>query len=66
MILESSVRLGHRLGLRVVAEGIERQEEWDLVSALGCDEAQGYFVAHAMSAEALPEWLARWNVLLGK
>jgi len=65
-ILESSVSLGRQLGLRVVAEGIERQEDWDLVTELGCDEAQGYFVARPMRAEALPQWLQRWNRLLGR
>jgi len=65
-ILESSVTLGRQLGLHVVAEGIERQEDWDLVAELGCDEAQGYFVARPMSAEALPPWLVRWNRLLGR
>ena len=65
-ILESSVTLGRQLGLHVVAEGIERQEDWDLVVELGCDEAQGYFVARPMRAEALPRWLVRWNRLLGR
>jgi EAL domain-containing protein (putative c-di-GMP-specific phosphodiesterase class I) len=66
VILESSVSLGRRLGLRVVAEGIERQEDWDLVADLGCDEAQGHFLARAMHADALPAWLQRWNFLLGR
>jgi EAL domain-containing protein (putative c-di-GMP-specific phosphodiesterase class I) len=65
-ILESSVSLGRQLGLHVVAEGIERQEDWDLVTELGCDEAQGYFVARPMRADVLPRWLVRWNRLLGR
>jgi EAL domain-containing protein (putative c-di-GMP-specific phosphodiesterase class I) len=65
-ILESSVGLGRQLGLRVVAEGIEHQEDWDLVTELGCDEAQGYFVARPMRAGILPQWLRRWNRLLGR
>jgi EAL domain-containing protein (putative c-di-GMP-specific phosphodiesterase class I)/FixJ family two-component response regulator len=66
VILESSVSLGRQLGLRVVAEGIERQEDWDLVAGLGCDEAQGYFLARAMRADALPRWLERWNRMLDR
>jgi EAL domain-containing protein (putative c-di-GMP-specific phosphodiesterase class I) len=66
VILESSVSLGRQLGLHVVAEGIERQEDWDLVTELGCDEAQGYFVARPMRAEVLSQWLVRWNRLLGR
>jgi EAL domain-containing protein (putative c-di-GMP-specific phosphodiesterase class I) len=65
VILESSVGLGRQLGLHLVAEGIERQEDWDLVTELGIDEAQGYFVARPMCAESLPDWLDRWNRLLG-
>ena len=65
-ILEASVNLGRELGLHVVAEGIERQEDWNLVTELGCDEAQGYFVSRPLHADALPYWLGRWNRLLGR
>jgi EAL domain-containing protein (putative c-di-GMP-specific phosphodiesterase class I) len=63
-IVESSIQLGHKLGMRVVAEGVERQEDWDLISELECDEGQGYFLARPMQAEALPAWLAHWNASL--
>jgi len=43
-IVESSVQLGHRLGLKVVAEGIETEEQLALVRRLGCEEAQGYLL----------------------
>jgi len=36
--------LGHRLGLKVVAEGIETEEQLALVRRLGCEEAQGYLL----------------------
>lgn len=64
-IVESSIQLGHKLGMRVVAEGVERQEDWDLVSELGCDEGQGYFLARPMQPDDLRGWLARWNASLG-
>jgi len=35
--------MGHQLGLRVVAEGVERAQERDALIAMGCNEAQGYF-----------------------
>jgi EAL domain-containing protein (putative c-di-GMP-specific phosphodiesterase class I) len=63
-IVESSIQLGHKLGMRVVAEGVERQEDWDLISELECDEGQGYFLARPMQADALPAWLAHWNASL--
>lgn len=56
-ILESSIHLARKLDLRVVAEGVETQEEWDLVNELGCDIVQGYFIAKPMTAKLLLEWL---------
>lgn len=64
-IVESSIQLGHKLGMRVVAEGVERQEDWDLISELGCDEGQGYFLARPMQAASVRGWLGHWNASLG-
>lgn len=60
-ILESSVQMGHALGMSVVAEGAETQEDWDLLVAVGCDEVQGYFVARPMPAEEFIEWKTSWE-----
>ncbi len=49
--------LGHNLGLTVVAEGVERPEERDALRDLGCDAAQGWHFARALSATAALEWL---------
>jgi len=57
-IVPSVIRLAHALGFLVVAEGIETREILDLVSAWGCDEGQGYFIARPMPAAALVRWLA--------
>jgi EAL domain-containing protein (putative c-di-GMP-specific phosphodiesterase class I) len=65
-IVESSIELGHKLGMRVVAEGIEKQADWDLVSELRCDEGQGYFIARPMLGEEVPAWLGHWNACLGR
>jgi EAL domain-containing protein (putative c-di-GMP-specific phosphodiesterase class I)/FixJ family two-component response regulator len=46
-------------GIDSVAEGVETQADWDLVSALGCDIAQGFFVAAPMEAAAYLEWAPR-------
>ena len=58
-IVRSIVDLGHNLGLRVVGEGVETQETWDILRATGCDAAQGYLLARPMAAEKLAGWLAR-------
>ena len=65
-IVESSITLGQKLGLHLVAEGVERQEDWDLITELGCDEGQGYFIARPMQGKDVPHWLRRWKAYLGK
>ena len=56
-IVASTVALGHALGLRVVAEGIEDEAAWDQLAAMGCDVAQGYYLARPLPAEKLTRWL---------
>ena len=57
-ILESSVLLAKKLDMKVVAEGVEDQEDWDLVSEVGCDQVQGYFVSRPLPFKQLMKWLA--------
>ncbi len=64
-ILESSVELGHHLDMNVVAEGVETQEQWDVVQRAGCDECQGFFIARPLPAGSTPAWLARWHSMRG-
>ena len=58
-IVQSLVDLGRRLGLRVVAEGVETREAWDLLVRWGCDEAQGHLLAPPMPAPELVDWLSK-------
>jgi EAL domain-containing protein (putative c-di-GMP-specific phosphodiesterase class I) len=51
------IDLGHRLGVRVVAEGIENEETWRLLSNFGCENAQGYLIARPMPAHEMDKWL---------
>ena len=53
------VSLGHSLGLRVVAESVETEEQAAILSMLGCDAMQGYLFAEATPVERLPEVLKR-------
>ena len=59
--LQASVELARDLNFTAVAEGVETREEWDLVNELGCDMAQGWFIAHPMPGEELADWLIGWN-----
>lgn len=56
-IVRSIIDLGHNLGLKVVAEGVENQITWDLLAAFGCDYAQGYYLSYPLPAAALARWL---------
>ncbi|MDY7575182.1 EAL domain-containing protein [Actimicrobium sp. CCI2.3] len=59
-IVRSTIDLGHNMGLRVVAEGIESKEAWSLLEAMGCDQGQGYLISKPMPAEQLADWVERW------
>ena len=52
------IGLGHTLGLKVVAEGVERPREAALLREARCDELQGYLFGKPMPADALPRWMA--------
>jgi len=52
-VLESIVRMGHSLGMRVVADGVEREGQCEYLSRHMCDEIQGGFVSGPVSAEAM-------------
>ena len=56
-IVQSLVELGRRLGLRVVAEGVENIETCPLLAGWGCDEAQGFALARPMPTADLGAWL---------
>lgn len=52
VIMEMITQLGHRLGMRVVAEGIERHDQLAMIRQIGCNFAQGFLFAPPMTAEA--------------
>ena len=55
-IFESTMELAKKLQLQTVAEGVETKEDWTLVEELGCDFAQGYYIAMPMSANEVEAW----------
>ena len=52
-IVRSSIELGHSLGLRVVAEGVERADHIDFLAGAGCDVAQGFVISVPLPAASL-------------
>ena len=61
LIVKSIIDLAHGLGLTVTAEGVETEEQLKLLRDLGCDVAQGYFVAEPLPPEELISWLDRFE-----
>ena len=57
-IVRAVIGLGHDLGLRVVAEGVEDEASWRMLEEFECDLIQGYLLARPMAAEAMTTWLA--------
>jgi len=55
-IVQATTELGHTLGLKVVAEGVETPEVWNALLRLGCDLVQGYFISRPMPAGSVIEW----------
>jgi diguanylate cyclase (GGDEF)-like protein/PAS domain S-box-containing protein len=64
IIVRSTTDLGHHLGLQVVAEGVEDRPTFDKLGILGCDAAQGYYMAKPMTAPDLGMWLkqSEWQI----
>lgn len=52
-LVRATIELGHRMGLRVVAEGIEDRETLELLTSIGCDFVQGYFICRPVPADDL-------------
>jgi len=63
-IVTSTIELGHRMGLDVVAEGVEEPEAWNLLRQLGCDYAQGYLISRPLATADVPAFVAQANQLL--
>ncbi len=63
-IVLSIIQLAHSMKHKIVAEGVENEEVWDALTTLGCDIAQGFYMAKPMPADKLEKWLkeSRWGL----
>lgn len=59
-LIETTVAMSRRLGLMTVAEGVETGADWDTVARLGCDKAQGHFIAAPMPGDVFCDWYTTW------
>jgi EAL domain-containing protein (putative c-di-GMP-specific phosphodiesterase class I)/ActR/RegA family two-component response regulator len=64
-IVDASLAMARQLGLKSVAEGVEVLTDWHQMRAMGCDIAQGFFIARPMPADQFDAWLVGWNQHLG-
>ena len=58
-IVEHSVSVVSQLGMSTVVEGVDSEAGLDLMTNLGCNAAQGYFIARPMPASEVTAWLSR-------
>jgi diguanylate cyclase (GGDEF)-like protein len=56
-IVDAIITMGHSLGMRVIAEGVEHEAQCDFLARHMCDKVQGYYVSEPMPAEAMTELL---------
>lgn len=60
-IVNSSLDLARRIGMRTVAEGVEDGADWAAMRLDKCDHAQGYFICKPMAPDELPGWVGSWD-----
>jgi diguanylate cyclase (GGDEF)-like protein len=65
-IVRTTIELAHEFGLQVVAEGVETAETLERLQALGCEYAQGYFIAKPLPHSEFPGWVRRWSQTQGR
>jgi EAL domain-containing protein (putative c-di-GMP-specific phosphodiesterase class I) len=65
-VIQAVIDLGHSLGLRVIAEGVESAHLLDALAALGCDRAQGFAISRPVPPRALEQWLDTSDEEIGR
>lgn len=61
MIAEAVIQIAARVGMQVIAEGVETQQQADWILSHGCRQAQGYLFAKPMACAELLDWLGCWS-----
>jgi EAL domain-containing protein (putative c-di-GMP-specific phosphodiesterase class I) len=63
-IVRSIIDLGHNLGYKVVAEGVENVLAWDMLNELGCDIAQGFHISKPLADNHFSNWLSETDHMI--
>jgi len=61
VMVQKTIEIGHELGMRVIAEGVETQAQLDFLLAQHCDMAQGYLFSRPLPPQELVAWLAAYR-----
>jgi EAL domain-containing protein (putative c-di-GMP-specific phosphodiesterase class I) len=61
ILVDKIIEIGHELGMKVVAEGVETREQLAFLRSRGCDIAQGYYFSPPLPIDRLLEWLLRYR-----
>ena len=61
IIVEASVRMAKQLGLNVIAEGVETQEQLDFLASIDCDIVQGYYYSRPVPVEEFEAFMERYR-----
>jgi EAL domain-containing protein (putative c-di-GMP-specific phosphodiesterase class I) len=61
IIVSSTIKMAHNLGLGVIAEGVESQAILDKLTTMSCECAQGYYIARPMDAVIFDEWFLEYS-----
>jgi EAL domain-containing protein (putative c-di-GMP-specific phosphodiesterase class I) len=61
ILVRKTIEMGHELGMRVIAEGVERPEQLEILRQNGCDGAQGYLFSRPLPPEGLVSWLEEYR-----
>jgi EAL domain-containing protein (putative c-di-GMP-specific phosphodiesterase class I)/CheY-like chemotaxis protein len=60
IVVKSSIDMAHRLHVKSVAEGVESQQDWDMLQSMGCDTAQGYFISKPLAKSAFADFMLNY------
>ena len=63
VMVQKIIEIGHELNMQVVAEGVETQDQLNLLREKGCDGAQGYLISRPLPPEKMVSWLAAYQPL---
>jgi EAL domain-containing protein (putative c-di-GMP-specific phosphodiesterase class I) len=61
ILIQKTIEMAHELGMQVIGEGVETQEQLDFLRLKGCDGVQGYLFTRALPPEELVDWLKTYR-----